>query len=65
MKKIDVIAHFGSKAKVASALGLTKSAVTQWSETIPKLRAYEIEKLTKGKLKVEPKQNIRPKNKIK
>ncbi len=56
MKKSDVIAYFGSMTKAGEALGITKSAISQWPDDIPPLRAYEIEKLTKGKLKV----NFRP-----
>ena len=53
MRKNDVIAYFGTITKAATALGLTKSAISQWPEQIPQRRAYEIEKLTKGKLKAE------------
>ncbi|MCU7961179.1 Cro/CI family transcriptional regulator [Shewanella sp. SW32] len=51
MKTSDVIAHFGSKAKIAKALNLTKGSISQWGETVPELRAFQIEKITNGKLK--------------
>lgn len=54
MKKSDVIAHFGKPSAVAEALGIDRSAVSQWGENIPQLRAYELEKITQGKLKVKP-----------
>lgn len=53
MKKQDVLNYFGSGVKVAEALGIFPSAVYQWPEEIPQLRAFEIERMTKGKLKAE------------
>jgi DNA-binding transcriptional regulator YdaS (Cro superfamily) len=53
MKKTEAIEFFGSKIKLAKALGVAPSAVTQWGETIPQLRAFQIERLTKGKLKAK------------
>lgn len=53
LRKSDVIKHFGSIKAVADALNIKAPSVSEWRETIPKLRAYQIEKLTKGKLKVE------------
>jgi DNA-binding transcriptional regulator YdaS (Cro superfamily) len=54
MLKTDVIAHFGSQAKVARALIITETAVSLWKEIIPEGSAYKIESLTKGALKVDP-----------
>lgn len=51
MRKEDAIEFFGSKIKLAKALGIAPSAVTQWPDVIPIRRAYEIEKISKGKLK--------------
>lgn len=45
-----LVEHFGSRAALARALGVTRSAIYQWSE-IPEPRAYQIEVLTKGKIK--------------
>lgn len=53
MKKADVVNYFGNEVKVAKALGITKGAVNQWSDRIPLARAYQIEKITKGALKVD------------
>lgn len=53
MKKNDVISHFGNATKAANALGVTKSAISQWPETIPRLRAFEIERITNGELKAD------------
>lgn len=54
MKKSDVIKHFGSVKDLAEKLGVTDVAVYKWEEIIPKGRAYELEKLTEGKLQVDP-----------
>lgn len=43
--------HFGSKKKLAAALGVTPSAVTLWGEAIPLLRQFQIQMLTEGALK--------------
>ena len=48
-----VVKHFGNATKLAEALGLTKAAVSQWGDTVPLLRAYQIERLTNGELKVQ------------
>jgi transcriptional regulator with XRE-family HTH domain len=54
MRKSEVISHFGSVKELAAKLGVSDVAIYKWEEIIPKGRAYELEKLTKGKLKVEP-----------
>lgn len=51
MKTELAVDYFGTKAAIADALGIKRSAVSQWGETIPKGRAYQIEVLTGGKLK--------------
>lgn len=56
MTKSEVIAHFGSIAEVADALGLKYQSVYDWpGEHVPELRQHELQALTKGKLKVTPK----------
>ncbi|MGL5070165.1 MAG: Cro/CI family transcriptional regulator [Aeromonas salmonicida] len=56
MKTVLAVDYFGTKAAIADALGIKKSAVSQWGDTIPKGRAYQIEVLTGGKLKAEQSQ---------
>ena len=51
MTKTDVIEYFGSGVKVAEALNIQPAAVYQWPELVPIRRAYEIQEITKGKLK--------------
>lgn len=53
MKKKDVISHFGSVGAVADALKIKGSAVSQWGDNVPVRRAYELERITHGALKVD------------
>lgn len=56
MTKSEAIAHFGSIKKLADALGLKSvQAIYQWDEDEPpRARQWQIQVLTKGKLKVSP-----------
>lgn len=55
MKTSDAIQFYGgTKMALSKALGVSPSAITQWGEDIPLLRQYQIERLTKGKLKADP-----------
>lgn len=54
MKTQAAIEHFGSKSAVAAALGIYKQAVSQWGELVPETRAYQIQVVTGGALKVDP-----------
>lgn len=51
MKKATVIEYFGKVTDTAKALGISHAAVSKWGENIPPGRAYQIEVMTKGKLK--------------
>ncbi len=53
MKKKDVLEYFGGVTNTARALNLAHQSVSEWPEQIPQARAYEIEELTKGALKVK------------
>lgn len=53
MKTKSAVEYFGTKTAIADALGIKKSAVSQWGQTVPQGRAYQIEVLTGGKLKAE------------
>lgn len=55
MKKTEAIKFFGSKSKLAKAIGISYEAVRQWPEDIPYLRQLHIEKLTDGALKAQQK----------
>lgn len=59
MTKKDVIEHFGSVRAVADALGLEKvQAIYQWGDEPPRSRQFQLQVITKGKLKVSPTKNV-------
>jgi len=43
--KKEAIESFGGVKKLADALGIQHSAVSQWGEFVPALRAYQIREL--------------------
>lgn len=43
MTKKQAIEAFGSVKALADALGITEAAVSQWGDTIPELRRYQIQ----------------------
>ena len=47
----DALRHFGSRNKIAQALGVSRQSITRWRDGIPLVQQYRIEELTKGKLK--------------
>lgn len=48
----QVLQHFGgTHESLADALGISREAVTMWRGRIPEQRAYQIEVLSKGKLR--------------
>lgn len=51
----SLIALFGSQKAIASALGVTESAVSQWFKkgSIPLPRAVELVRITSGKVKLK------------
>lgn len=56
MRKQDVIKHFGSQKAVAEALGVSEAAISAWDDEIPRGRAFELQVITGGKLRVNGKQ---------
>lgn len=60
MRKQDAINHFGGVAKLAKELGCSTQAISQWPESIPQGRAYQIEVLTGGQLKAAPTIPVQP-----
>ena len=53
MNTDQAVAHFGSKKKLADALGISPGAVTLWKNVIPHLRQYQIQTITGGLLTVD------------
>lgn len=53
MRKQTAVAHYGSQEKVALALGIRRQAVQAWPEVVPLGRAYQLQVLTRGRLRVD------------
>jgi hypothetical protein len=50
MRTSDVVKFFGSKTRIAFLLGMSKQAVSDWGETVPRGRAFELHVLSEGAL---------------
>ncbi|EEC5248980.1 Cro/Cl family transcriptional regulator [Salmonella enterica subsp. enterica] len=50
MKKVKALELAGSPAKLARLLKVSKSAVSQWGDDIPELRALQLENLLAKKM---------------
>ena len=50
----DAVKFFGSYAKLAKALGLTRAAPYQWGERPPAIRQLQLERISFGHLKADP-----------
>jgi predicted XRE-type DNA-binding protein len=50
----QVLKHYGTQQKVADALDIAQSSVSEWGEFPPKLRQLQLQQITKGRLKAEP-----------
>lgn len=56
MTKSEIVEYFGGVQQVADALGITYQSVREWPEDrVPEGRQYQIQVLTKGKLKATAK----------
>ena len=53
MKTETAITHFGTKAALARALQIRPPSIHSWGALVPLGRAYELQTLTGGTLKVE------------
>lgn len=60
MRTSDVLAYYRTATAAARAVGVTKSAVSQWGEFVPEGKAYRYQKITRGKLKVDESVYLRP-----
>ena len=54
MKTQEAADFFGSRVKLAKALGVSPAAITCWGEFPPMLRQYQIQVVSRNKLKPEP-----------
>lgn len=51
MTKKEAIEFFGSPAELAKAIGVKAPSIYSWGKLVPIGRQYQIEKITKGRLK--------------
>ena len=51
MKTKTAQQYYGSRKALAEALGVTVGAISLWGDDVPELRQYQLEVLTRGKLK--------------
>lgn len=51
MTREEVLKHFKTVANLASELGITPQAVYDWGDRVPEGRQWQIQAITKGKLK--------------
>jgi len=54
MKTAEAIEHFGSRQKLADALGVSREATYVWGDTVPLLRQYQLQVITAGRLVASP-----------
>jgi len=54
MRTKQAIKYFKSVPALADALGITRQAVSQWGEFVPRGKAFELQILTGGGLRVGP-----------
>ncbi|EAM7805182.1 helix-turn-helix domain-containing protein [Salmonella enterica] len=50
----DAINYFGSKTKLAKALGVSQPAVSRWGVHVPEKRAARLALMTAGRLVYDP-----------
>lgn len=55
MRKDQAIEFFGSQAALARALGIEQPSVAEWGDKVPWRRQLQIERLTGGLLRHNPK----------
>lgn len=54
MRTQDAIDHFGSRSALARALGINAASTYSWRDEVPPLRQLQLEALTDGKLRADP-----------
>jgi len=64
MKTLDAISHYGSAARLADAMGISRAAVSQWGDTVPASAAALLEKMTGGVLVFDPNVYIRKRGRL-
>lgn len=55
MRTQDAIDHYGSRRALADALKIRPESTYSWGEEVPALRQLQLERLTEGALRADPK----------
>lgn len=63
MRKEEAVNFYGSQSALARALGIAQASVAGWGEYPPGVRQLQLEALTGGTLKAEPKWTLQPEKK--
>lgn len=53
MKTSAAVKFFGKRIRIAEVLKVTRAAVYQWGDVVPLVSAYELERLSGGKIRVD------------
>jgi len=54
MRTDEAIKHFGGVRELARVLETSTQAIYKWGKRVPRGRAFELQVITGGKLRVEP-----------
>lgn len=54
MRKKDVLKYYGGVQSTATALGLTKQAVSLWKDILPECAALKVAYYTRGDIPLRP-----------
>ncbi len=51
MKTVEAVEFFGDERRLARILGITATAIRAWGDEVPDLRQYQLQVISKGKLR--------------
>lgn len=46
----EALRYFGTQARMARAVGVSRAAILKWTDGVPLLRQYQLERVTGGDL---------------
>jgi len=54
MYKTEAVKYYGNQNKLAAALGVSDTAVSNWSAVIPEKQAFRLARITNSQLSYDP-----------
>jgi len=54
VNKKDVLAYFGTQARVGEVLNISQAAVSKWPDLVPEKQALKLSHITNGRLVYDP-----------